>query len=1052
MSLEKTNIEPSKGVIAWMTYNRITPNLMMLILIIGGLMFASKIKKEFFPEFSLDIVTVTVSYPGSSPEEIERGIVESIEEVIDGLDGVKRVESTASEGVGTVVAELMEDVDHNKVLQDIKQEVDRITTFPEDAEEPVVQLVINRREVLQVVLHGDVSEWVLRQLSENVRDSLLQNSGITQVDLVGARDFELQVLVKQDTLRRYGVTLDEIAQKIRMTAIEIPGGYIETSSGDVLLRVKERRDWADEFSRIPIITTANGTVLYLEDISEVVDDFVDTDNYALYDGQRAIALGVYRVGKQTPTSVSTAVKDVLLEFTPKLPPGVNWEITNDMSDIYVQRLSLLLRNAAIGLVLVLCMLGLFLEFKLAFWVTMGIPISFLGAFLFLPSMDMTVNMISMFAFIIALGIVVDDAIVVGENIYEYRSTGLSYIEAAIHGAKDVAMPVTFSILTNIVAFLPMLFIPGPMGKIWAVIPVVVVTVFVISLIESLLILPSHLAHAHRVSRNRFSNYLHALQQRFSDAFMSWVDKYFAPFLDLTIKYRFLTVALGIAIFVSTLTYVASGRIGIIFFPRVEADFAIANATLPYGSPINKVQDVADQIIAAAEKVAEENGKDLLLEGVLTNITENKINCRMLLTDPEVRPITTGQATNLWREAVGRIPDMEMIRFESDHGGPGSGASITVELNHKDIDVLEEASNELATIMEDFANIQDIDDGFTPGKPQLNFTLTPEGRSLGLTSFEVARQVRNSFYGAEALRQQRGRNEVRVRVKLPDDQRSSEYDIENLLIRTPLGKDVPFVQVASIERGRAYTVITRRDGKRTVTVTANVEPVSETNRILESLKAETLPALIKRHQGLGFSFEGSQKDFSDSTSSLLIGFGLAMFAIYAMLAIPFKSYFQPLIVMVAIPFGIIGAVLGHILMGYSISLMSLMGIVALSGVVVNDSLVLISYANDRRKKDGLSSFDAIHMAGVRRFRPIMLTTMTTFGGLAPMIFETSMQAKFLIPMAISLGFGIVFATSISLVLVPCLYMILNDAHKYFDKYQAFLSVEDEYKPHPNIKHD
>ena len=1024
---EKTDQKTDKrGPIAWMTHNQVTPNLMMIVFIIGGLFFANSIKQEVFPEFELDMVQVAVPYPGSSPEEVEQGIVLAVEEAIRGLEGIKEISATASEGSAVINAELLEGEDNQRIYQDIKQEIDRITTFPEDAERPEVSMIVHKHEVVNMALYGDVSEWVLRELAEQVRDSLLQSPGITQVELEGARDYEIQILVDQDILRTYGLTLQTIANKISSSSIELPGGQIETSGGEVLLRVNERRDWAQEFGDIPIITTSEGSVLFLKDIATVKDYFADVDKEAFFNGQRSIGIGVYRIGKQTPIGVSDAAHKAMEQIEAQLPPGIHWSVTRDRADIYRQRLELLLKNAFFGLILVLCLLGLFLEFKLAFWVTMGIPTSFLGAFLFLPGMDVTINMISMFAFIVALGIVVDDAIVVGENIYEYRNRGMGHIKAAILGAKDVALPVTFSILTNIVAFLPLCFVPGVMGKIWRVIPMVVVTVFSISWVEALLILPSHLGHVNRKNSNWLARFLHSKQQAFSRKFERFIANTFAPFLDTCIKYRYITIAISLSVLLFFLSFVASGRVSMILMPRVESDYSVVTATLPFGSPYQNVEHVAGLLQQSAEQVIAENGGEKLSKGVFVEIDEDDVEVRIFLTDPKVRPISTTLLTKLWREKNGQIPGLEKLRFESDRGGPGSGAALTIELSHRNIEVLDKASAKLAELLEDFPNVKDIDDGYTPGKEQLNFSIKPEGESLGLTSQGIARQIRNAFYGAEALRQQRGRNEIRVRVKLPDEQRISEYDIEQLLIQTPQGTRVPLRQIAYVERGNSYTSITRRNGRRTVTVSANIEPISETNQVKETLKQEILPKLTSDFYGLSYDWEGRQADFNESTKALFSGFIVAMFAIYAMLAVPFRSYMQPLIVMIAIPFGIIGAVIGHMMMGYSLSLMSFMGVVALSGVVVNDSLVLIDYANQLRLKDPqISAFDAIHQAGVRRFRPILLTTLTTFGGLAPMIFETSRQARFMIPMALSLGYGILFATLITLVLVPCLYMLLND---------------------------
>ena len=1040
------------GVIAWMARNRITPNLMMVICLVGGFLVATQIKQEVFPEFDLDMVQIRVVYPGSSPAEIEQGIILVIEEAIRGLDGIKEITATAAEGVGLVMAELEEGTDDQRVYQDIKQQVDRIVTFPEDAERPEVSLRIIRRQVLEIQLYGDTSEWVLRELAEQVRDRLLQDAQITQVDLRGARKYEVAIEIDQDTLRTYNLTLDDVAQRVRQTSVEIPGGTVETQAGDILLRVNERRHWAEEFATIPLITTADGSVLMLGDVAQIRDTFEEQDRYATYNGKPAIGLAVYRVGKQTPIGVSDAVRAAMTEIEKDLPPGIDWVINSDRSNIYRQRLELLLKNAFYGLTLVVVLLGLFLEFRLAFWVVMGIPISFLGCFLFLPMLDVTINMISMFAFIVALGIVVDDAIVVGENIYEYRQRGMDLMEAAVRGAREVLVPVTFSIVTNIVAFLPLCFIPGVMGKIWRVIPFVVITVFSISWVEALLILPCHLAHGRK--RSSRPGLLGRLEEAFGRGLRWVVTHLYMPFLDLCIRFRVVTVAVGAAALIVVLGYVASGRIGVILMPRVESDVSVVTATLPYGSPVSRARQVCRKLIAAARETAEANGGTELVEGIFALIDEsgagstqtgrmgrNSVEVTVYLTDPDIRPISTAELTELWRERVGPIPGLESLRFESDRGGPGRGAALTIELSHRDIDVLDRASESLAGMLADFSNVKDIDDGYTPGKRQLDYSLTEEGHSLGLTQRMLARHLRNAFYGAEAIRQQRGRNEVKVKVRLPRAQRIRQYDLERLLIRTPRGTDVPLAQVAEVKRGRSYTTINRRNGRRTVTVTANVEPISQTSQVQATLNAEILPQLAKDFPGLSYAWEGRQQDMMESATSLFSGLFLALFAIYALLAIPFGSYYQPLIVMIAIPFGIVGAVLGHIIMGYSVSLMSMMGIVALSGVVVNDSLVLIDYAN-RQRRDGASAFDAIHQAGGRRFRPILLTTLTTFGGLSPMIFETSRQARFMIPMAISLGFGILFATTITLILVPCLYMMANDVWRLVQRIASIVSLGDE----------
>jgi len=1058
----------TRGPIAWMAKNSVAANLLMFSLLLGGLFTAFRAKQEVFPDFEIDAVSISVPYPGASPEEVERGIVLAIEEAVRGLEGVEEITSTAREGGGSVNADLLLGADRQKVYQDIQQAVDRVTTFPDEAEEPQITLISRRRHVLSMALYGDQTESVLRASAEYVRDDLLQDAAITQVSLAGIRDYEISVSVSRDTLEEYGITLDHVASRIRRTAVEIPGGGIKTAGGEILLRVRERRDAARQFANIPIVDSPSGRPVLLGQIAQIRDTFEDRDVFATYDGKPAVMLDVYRIGDQTPIKVSKAARAHLAKLNDELPPGLEMAVLSDRSRIYKQRATLLLRNGGIGLVLVLLLLGVFLEARLAFWVMMGIPISFLGGFLLLPTMDVSVNMISMFAFLIALGIVVDDAIVVGENVYEHHQRGMPFLPASIKGTREVCMPVVFSVLTNVVAFLPLFVVPGFIGKIWRVIPAVVCTVFLISLAECLFILPAHLGHASDRRRTKLGGNLHDVQQMFSKWFMRTVERVYGPILDFLLRFRYVVVAVAVAILILTIGYMKGGRIAQIPFPRVDSDYSVVTAVLPYGTSVDNTRRVRDRLEAAAAKVTEANGGDDLVVGVFSQIGKNfrgssgghVVEVRAQLTDPDVRPLSTKEFTNLWRRETGQIAGLDVLLFQSDRGGPGSGAAISVELSHFDTPTLEKASADLAAHLGEYPVVKDIDAGFSAGKPQLDFKMLPEGESLGLTSTDVARQVRNAFYGAEALRQQRGRNEVKVKVRLPQSERLSEYDIDKLRIKTPGGTYVPLKEIADLQRGRAYTSISRRDGRRTVTVSANVTNPKESGKVIEAIRgsgkkkaplplrvlrsiglyrpvekeepaeeaAPYLKVLKARYPGLSYSFRGRQKDFAESMKYLIGGFWVALIGIYALLAIPFKSYSQPLIVMVSIPFGIVGAVIGHVIMGYNLSIISMMGIVALAGVVVNDSLVLIDYANQRRIQDGATSFDAIHSAGVRRFRPVMLTTLTTFGGLAPMIFETSRQARFMIPMAISLGYGILFATTITLILVPSLYMIVEDLRR------------------------
>lgn len=1014
------------GPIAWMVHNHVTANLLMLVFIIGGLFMTTQIKQEYFPEFELDFVNISVAYPGASPEEVERGIVMAIEEVVRGVEGVAEVTSTASENVGRVSAELLQGANRQKVFQEIEQEVNRIRTFPEEAEEPRVNLASRRFGVIELILYGDVTEWGLRNLAEDLRDRLLTHPEITLVDISNTRDLEIIVEISQANLRSYGLTMRDVASRLRNTAVELPAGTLETGDGDILLRFNERRDWAEEFQQIPIVAAANGATVRLGDIATVRDGFEDSDRITTFNGMPAIGLDVFRIGRQTPISVADAFYEVMEQAQMDLPPGVDWVVVDDDAETYRERLQLLLKNAFIGLTLVMFLLSLFLEFKLAFWVVMGIPVSFLGTILFLPFLHVSINMISMFAFIIALGIVVDDAIVAGENIYEYRQRGMTYIEAAIKGAQSISTPIAFSILTNIIAFYPLATVPGVMGKIWSVIPAVVSTAFLISWVEALFILPAHLAYARKFSNNKFLGQVSQMQQGFSRGVTSFIENVYGPVLRIALRHRYITVSIGVLILAWVFGYAMSGRLGFNDFPQVESDQADAMAILPVGVSRDEAVRVRDRLVRSAQITVDENGGQLLSFGVLGVIDENRVSVTTFLQPPQVRPMSTSEFTNLWRDHTGFIPNAR-TRFLFDRRGPGGGgAGVTVELSHRDIETLERASAALAAEFGTFPQARDIDEGFDEGKRQLDFRLTEAGRSLGLTTAAVAQEVRGAFNGIEAIRQQRGRNEVTVRVRRPESERVSLLNVENLLIRTPQGTEVPLYEIAEVDIGEAYQSIDRREGRRTLQVTANIEPAEEANLVIAALTEEVLPRLQSQFPGLSYSYEGRQAERRDSLRQLGNNFIIALVIIYAMLAIPFRSYTQPLVVMSAIPFGMIGAAIGHMIMGYTLSIISIMGVIALSGVVVNGSLVMIDYAN-RRRQEGTTALVAIYQAGIRRFRPIILTTVTTFGGLAPMIFETSRQARFMIPMAISLGYGILFTTMLMLLLVPSLYMILEDAH-------------------------
>ncbi|MDF7807697.1 efflux RND transporter permease subunit [Pontiellaceae bacterium B12219] len=1029
----------SKGPIAWMVKNPVAANLLMLLCLIGGFATFTTLKQEVMPDISTDMVTISITYPGGTPEEMEQSVCLAAEEVVRGLEGIEEVTSTAKEGSATIQAELMEGVDRVKVYQDIKSEIDRITTFPEGAEEPVVSLASRKRDAMALVLYGDTSEMNLRTLAEQVRTRLLQNEFITQVDLTGTRDLEISIEVSQEELRRYNLDHQTLAATIKTQSREISGGGIKTESGETLLRMQERRDYGTEFSVAPVLASEDGTPLQLGDISTVIDGFEDSDRSATYNGKPAIMLDIYRVGDQTPAQIAGAVSELLPQFTEQLPDGIGIAVLSDKTEVFSQRANLLLRNGAMGLALVLLVLGFFLEMRLAFWVMMGIPISFLGCMLLMPATGLSINMITMFAFIVALGIVVDDAIVVGENVYHYQQDGMDPLEAAVVGAREVGTPVGFSILTNIVAFIPLLVLPGMLGRVIGMLPIVVIAVFTISWVESLYILPAHLSHVRKKEPRGLFGILHRAQQRFSHIFRNWIKNTYGPFLDRCLRHRYVVVAAAFGLLILVGGFWASGRMGFSMFTTVESDFAKASATLPFGAPVEKTEAVAERLVKGAEEVLKESGHPELVEGIFADTGRNgshTTQVQVFLADAEIRDKIMGTEAfvQAWREKVGDIPGVRFIRYASDEGGPGSGAALTIELRHDDVDTLETAARTLAAELDTYALVQDINDGVEEGKNQFDFTLKPEAISLGLSANDIGQQVRSAFEGTEVLRQQRGRNEVKVKVRLPEAERTRMNNFENFILRTPDGGEVMLSDVVDTEIGKSYTTINRRNGMRTLTLTADVRPKSKAGEVMAKLDAEYFPQLLSQYPGLDYSYEGRTADQRDSFKSMAITIPLVLLAIYALLAIPFRSYSQPLIVMISIPFGVIGAIVGHLLLGYEMTMMGIIGMLALSGVVVNDALVLISFANERRAHHA-NAHDAVVSAGIQRFRPILLTTLTTFGGLAPMILETSRQAKFMIPMAISLGFGILFATAIALILVPSLYMVIDDCARLKKHLQA-----------------
>jgi multidrug efflux pump subunit AcrB len=1043
-----------KGWIDWFARNGVASNLVMFVILAGGLLTAFTLRKEVFPEVATDMITVTVPYPGAAPEEVEKAICVRIEERIQDLQGIDRITSSANEGSGTVTIELIDGADVREVLDDVKGRVDAIDTFPDDAEEPIVQELLIRRQVINVAVWGDADEATLKHLGERVRDDISAIPGITQVELASVRPYEIAIEVAEDSLRRHGLTFDFVASAVRRSSLDIPGGSIRTEGGEILVRTQGQAYRSTEFEKIPLMTRPDGSRVLVGDVARVVDGFAETDQSARFDGRPAVLVQVFRVGQQDAVVIADAVKQYVATARERVPEGITLTTWQDDTQILQSRLDLLVRNGLMGLGLVLVVLALFLRFRLAGWVALGIPVSFLGAIWIMPSFDITINLLSLFAFLIVLGIVVDDAIVVGENVFRHFEMGKTGLKAAIEGAQEVSLPVTFSILTTIAAFSPLLMVGGAVGKFMKVVPIIVIATLVFSLIESLFVLPSHLAGvSHKDDRRERDPHGWTRLRLWVGRKLEWlITRSYEPTLVKAMEWRYTAFSIGLALVIVTFGLVGAGWIKFTYMPDVEADNVVAMLTMPLGTPAEvterTVRRIEDEAMRLQKEIEEETGQDVFRH-VLTSIGEQPFRTaqsqghggagtvfsaahlgevNIELVSSEERDITSAEIASRLKERVGQVPDAVELTYSSSLFG--SGEDVNVQLSGNDLDELRAAAEALKARLAEYTGVTEIADTFRAGKEEIKVDVTPEGESMGLTRLDVGRQVRQAFYGEEAQRIQRGRDELRVMVRYPEDERRSIASLEEMRIRTPDGGEIPFGVAGTAEIGRGYAEIRRVDRRRAINVTADVDATrANANEINASLASTVLPDIRKQFPGVRFSYEGQQREQAETTSGLRTGFAIALMLIYALLAIPFKSYIQPAIVMSAIPFGIVGAVWGHVVMGYNLTMLSMFGVIALTGVVVNDSLVLVDFIN-RAVRGGQPMHDAIRQAGRARFRPILLTSLTTFVGLLPLVLERSMQAQFLIPMAISLAFGVLFATFVTLLIVPIGYLMLEDLQLWF----------------------
>ncbi|WP_154222506.1 efflux RND transporter permease subunit [Marinicella rhabdoformis] len=1028
-----------EGFISWFAKNHVAANLLMIsIIFIGVLSLNTRIPLEVFPSIELDVVNIRTSLPGSTPSETEQGITIRVEESVSDLEGIDNISSRSSEGSSSVTVELSSGYDAQVLLNEIKNRVDAINTLPVDAEKPLVSKATRKREVISVVVYGDVSEKELRQVSEQVRDDIISIDGITQVFLENVRPFEIAIEVNQDTLREYGITIDQITNAIKNNSLDLSAGNIKTTGGDVLLRTQGQAYEQAQFENLIIRNRADGSLLRLSDIATISDGFEEQAILNRFNGERAMEIEVYSVGQQSAIEVADKVKAYLAEKSASLPQSIKLDYWRDRSQIVKNRLSTLINSAIQGGVLVLLLLTLFLRPKVAFWVVIGIPVSFMGALSLLPVFGITINIVSLFAFILVLGIVVDDAIVTGENIHTHMERHGDGLRAAIEGTQEVATPVTFGILTTVAAFIPLALIEGGRSVFFKQLPFVVIPVLLFSLIESKFVLPAHLKYMKKSTKapGAFSRF----QKKFANGLEHFIAKYYQPVLVKALKNRLLTLSLFLSVVAMVYAMVFSGWTRFIFFPRVPSEIARASLVMPIGTPFETTDKYVSLITDKAQQLQEKYIDEATGESLIVSIMSSsgsaggsgsgqshvgRVMFQVVAPEKRESEITSGQLVNEWRQMIGPIPGAEEVNYRAEIGR--SSNPIDIRLSGQDLNELQSLAEQVKVQLAQYPDVFDITDSMSNGKSQIELELKPQGEVLGITLSSLARQVRQAFFGAQVQRIQRGRDDIRVMLRYSLAERSTVNTLENLIITSPDGVQVPFNEVGVMISGKSPSVINRLDRKRTLNVTADVNKESINMAAVNEEMSQFLNQLTGPLAGVGYEFGGEAEEQRESFGTLFYGLIAVLFVIYALLAIPFKSYAQPMIVMSIIPFSPAGAIIGHWIMGMDLTILSMMGMLALTGVVVNDSLVLVDYVNKKRE-EGKSLLDAVTTAGMARFRPVILTSLTTFVGLMPLIFEKSTQAQFLIPMAVSLGFGIMFATFMTLFLIPVNYLLLEDARR------------------------
>lgn len=1046
-----------KALVTAFARNVVFANILMVLILFGGFLGATNMLREIFPEFSVDIITVAVAYPGYDPEEVEEGISRKLEEAVEGLEGIKRYTSTSVENQSALTIEVYEDYDLKEVKDRVETAINGIPNLPVDAEKPIVNEITIRNEVVVLSISGPPTERGLKEWAEDLKDEILELPGITQVDIQGTRPYEIAVEVSEDRLREYGMTLDDVAAAVQRNNTNLPAGNLRTKGEEVRLRTVGRKYTGKEFEDIVLMAGMEGEFVTLGEIAEIKDSFSEDEVISELNGKSALNILVYKTQEEDMIAIANTMKEWVKQQNPTLPKGYEIIIWSDNSIELQKRINLLLRNGAIGLTLVFFLLWIFLDLRLSFWAAMGIPISLGGGMAIMWFMGTTLNMISLFALIMVLGIIVDDAIVVGEAIYVHRKRGDGPLHAAVNGAMEVGMPVIAAVTTSVIAFLPLMFVSGVMGKFIAIMPVAVISALMISLVECLILLPAHLNHLPDPNVPQFQGHpiarrIHNTRMRFNLGLEWFIDHMYGPFLKQCVKYRYVVACVAVAVLLCTMGLMRSGQVKFLLFPNLDGDDIVATVEFPSGTPIETtkkaIADLEAALLRIRDRKLEETGRDILVNrytmvgGALGNVGgppsfggggsggSHVGSIRVKLLASTERNYPAEQMMVDWEEEAGTIPGAMSVLFQGMQAGP-PGSAIEIWVKGKNLENIVAASEELKQELRTYDGTYQVRSDYLPGKNELRLKLKPEARALGLTVQDLGRQVRSGYYGNEVLRLQRGRDDIRVKIRYMEEERSRVAAFEDIRIRTPQGDEVPLKSVADIEYGPGFSTIQRADGVRRVQVSADVDTNrGNVNEIIAAMRQSRrgepsyFEQLGEKYPGVEFSFQGAINDSRESLGSLMVGFPMALLGIFVVIATIFRSYLQPFVIMLTVPFGIIGAIWGHFLFGYNIEMMSVFGIVALSGVVVNDAIVLIEALNSIIAS-GTPFFDAIVKAGRRRFRAIFLTTISTCGGLAPIIVETDPQAVFLIPMALSIACGVAFATLLTLVLIPCMMGILND---------------------------